>query len=450
MKKILNSQHSLLIVKELSNRMKDPLTVKKTVLAKNNKNPNPTYEHSNWDDLSLDGYPGVLLLFSQLDQLFPNEKWDAVAHNYVLEIKKSIEEHSIHSLSMFGGITGICFSIYEASRNKTRYEKLLNSLHTILLRFIEKSYFSPLKENLNSNKSSSPLLYDVIQGVSGIGNYFLKNPEEIFLPVLEEILNLLVKLTGTLEVEGKKVPGWHLTTELQLNEFDAKRYPKGNFNLGLAHGIPGVLSFLAKAYHQRIIVQGHREAIQRIVEWIKKWRMKEKEIYFWDATISFEDELLEKKPSHSHPARQGWCYGSPGITRSLYLAGVALNNKELVEYALESFHSVFEMNQQDWQLPGPTFCHGTSGLLMITHLMACDTNSKFLFDRVKRLEGLLLDFYKEDTPFGFKDRAPTKDKGFAEINRAGLLEGASGVLLSLLSLNFPQSLSWQTPFLIDI
>lgn len=448
MQPLITSQNTLHIVKNVAHRMRDPLKVKSIVLDVNNVNPHPVFAHSYWHDLSLEGYPGVLLLLAQLDKMYPDEKWDESAHQYVLEIKKSIEENSIFSLSMFSGLAGVCFSINEVSRNGTRYVKLLNSLHSLLIKFMENSYFSTLRLHLKNQVSHSALLYDVIAGIGGVGNYILSNPQELLLPTLNEILSMLVSLTYNITVEGKEVPGWYVASELQLNENDSKSYPKGNFNLGLAHGIPGVLAILSKALHQGIIVRGQREAILKIVTWIKRWRQEGNGIYFWNTMISFEEEIEEKKLTPTPYSRQAWCYGSPGITRSLYLAGEALKDTELKQFAFESFKSVFSMSREHWRLPGPTMCHGIAGLLMITHVMAADTQSQFLMDKTKKLEKMLFEFYQEEAPFGFRDKDPIMDGEYADIDQAGLLEGASGVLLALLSLHSPKLQSLRVPFSI--
>jgi hypothetical protein len=63
------------------------------------------------------------------------------------------------------------------------------------------------------------------------------------------------------------------------------------------------------------------------------------------------------------------------------------------------------------------------------------------------LKKLLWDFYRPEHPFGFKDYNPSHGQGYAQLDQAGLLEGASGVLLTLLSLENPTSW-WHAPFLV--
>lgn len=449
MKPVIEKMDTLSLVKEIAERMKNPEYVKQIIVDPKNQNPNPVFHQIQWDDLSISGgYSSLLLLHSQLDQLFPEEKWDAAAHAYVLKIKEVIELKGFHSLSLYGGLTGVCFSIQQASRNGTRYQKLLSSLNQLLFTQLEKTYLLPIRENLETGRSSSPSLYDLIQGIVGIGLYGLKNLTPEFLPVVEEMVRLTVRLTEPIKIENTWVPGWHFSREHQFLEQEKQAFPKGNFNLGLAHGVPGLMGFLALALLHGINVEGIKEGITRVAEWLKQWRRELNGIDFWDSNISFEEQIAGRFTESRRYSRQAWCYGTPGVARSLYIAGVALQNSELKQFALDSFCDLFLKNPKDWNLPGPTFCHGISGLLMITYLMARDTHSSFIEEKVKYLERTLLEFYRPEIPFGFRDFEPSKDGSYVEIDRASILEGSQGVLLTLLSLHCPK-ISWHLPFLID-
>ena len=136
------------------------------------------------------------------------------------------------------------------------------------------------------------------------------------------------------------------------------------------------------------------------------------------------------------------------MARSLYIAGKALQREDLKQYALEAFREIFKCPQNKWHLPGPTFCHGIAVLLTITTIMAQETHDEDLKEKVTQLEALLLGYYNEQFPFGFRDLERMRGGGYAQLDRIGILEGATGVLLSLLSVHTP-SRHWRLPFLID-
>lgn len=58
----------------------------------------------------------------------------------------------------------------------------------------------------------------------------------------------------------------------------------------------------------------------------------------WPGRVSFE-EWLEDQPSpgSTQNHRDSWCYGVPGIARSIWLAGQAARNEEWIETGLRAY-----------------------------------------------------------------------------------------------------------------
>jgi lantibiotic biosynthesis protein len=438
------------IIKEIAHRLRSPDLVKAHILDPCHQNPDPLYHEILWDDLSLaGGYTGIVLLLSELDRLYPNEKWDESVHAYVIKIKEAFEKTSFTELSLFSGIAGIGFALRSASREGTRYKKMIENLDHFLLQGVTKYYLTPLKANLENGRPSSQSLYELIQGIVGIGVYGLNNLHlPSFRNILEEILQLLIQLTKPIKIKDHWVPGWYIPRDYQLNEGYKTLYVQGNFNLGLSHGITGVLALLAISTLMGIAVEGQMEAMETMVEWLFKHRREGQKGYFWESMISLETELGINKTGDNVTYKDAWCYGTPGVARSLYLAGKAMKNESIQKRALESFCSVFQRSRKEWQLPGPSICHGISGLFMITTMMSRDSKDLFLEKKAQELQQMIIQSYRAEHPFGFKDLNPRKNGGFAEIDRVDLLEGTSGILLTLLSSEAPTSW-WHAPFLIS-
>lgn len=445
------SQIDLDLIKSIADKMRKPLLVKEIILDPNNNNPDSFLNHSLWDDLSIaGGYPGILPLYVELDKLFPEEGWNLVAHDYVLHTVKVIETGGVGRLSLFGGIAGVCFYLRQASKNESRYKKVLHKLDDILLEGLSNSHLQPLAKQLNQQLPCYPPLYEEMQGLSGIGLYCLMNKEKLpFKDMIQKIIRLLISLTHPITIKGKTVPGWYVAPEAFFLDEDRIRFPNGNFNLGLSHGITGVLAFLSIAMLQGIEISDQRRAIETVAHWIQMKRKKYKNRFFWDTMISFEEEVSGDFIVE-HKSRDAWCYGTPGVARALYLAGKALQNESIQECALETFISIFASTREEWNLPGPTMCHGIAGLLIITQLMARDTNTPFLMEKVTKLRELLLSYYNPSSFFGFRNIQPLRGKGseYAWVDQGDILEGVSGILLTLLSLH-TDNYRWHLPFLID-
>ncbi len=446
---MLLSSHVLAFLDTIE-RMKDPESVKAFMLDPANAHPDPIFPRfSAWNDVSLaDGYPGLLLFFSTLQQCgFVDEGKEDIAYRYVLKIKEVLEENGCDNFSLFTGVSGICFALQQASCKGTRYQRLLNSLHTHLFKNIEKVFLEPMRYHFSHNQPSFAYLYDPIQGICGIGRYLL---ETLSVPscfeFLRNIVQALINLSQPLNIDGKWVPGWYGSPADPLNVDYQSLYPKGNFNLGLAHGITGILAFLAIALMRGVEINGQKEAIICISSWIRAKSFLKDDVIQWPYSVSWEEEV-EKADQDRIPSRDAWCYGAPGIARTLFLAGKALANEELKNFAANAFRGIFCKSRLEWELPGPMLCHGIAGLLLITCAMAQEKECEDLVYKVNELEQMLLSFYNPDFPFGFKDVEQCKQGGEAQISKVGYLEGTTGVLLTLLNPSSHQS-QCHLPFLI--
>ena len=430
------------VVLEISEKLKDKNFIEQTVMHPNNKSlAGNIYP---WDPVTLShGYPGIIILFAELDKLFPNNGWDIASHNHLIEIQHYMKNHGINNFSLFGGIAGIAYSVLYASRNGTRYNNFLNNTNKWLISQVNLM----LNECQIQNTGTSPSVYDNIQGLSGVGRYLLEiKNDQGAIEALKGIISLFINMTKDISVYGEKVPGWYVSNENQFLEKDKSDFPKGNFNCGLAHGITGPLALMSLALKNGIEINGQREAMQFIVDWIKNWYTDD----YWPDRLSFE-EVTEGKLYHTYSKRKGWCYGNPGVTRALFLAGQALDNDDITNLVLREYSIVNEEiakhKSEQWELYSPSFCHGKAGFLQIYIRLykdiSDDNNSS-----INYLLNFLLESYRPDTPFGFKD-IEQKNEFFLEKDKVGLLEGVSGILLVLLSLCVKEEPWWDGVFLIS-
>lgn len=435
------------LILEISARMTNPDAVKSFMSDPANQNPNPLVPMPNWSDLSFaSGYPSLLLLFGTLQNA--NMAVDPqAAHRYVLKIKESLEKDGFHDLSFYGGLTGICFALQQASAQGTRYQRMIHTLNTLLIEKIEKHYLLQFKEKRIRGESISSSLHDAISGLSGVGRYVLENlSEPRFHKLAQDITSACVTFSQPMQIDGHQVHGWYLNASDSINERSKSICLKGNFNLGLAHGVTGVLAYLSLASLHGIDVEGQKDAIKRIALWIKAKSFIKNNTINWPYNISWEEEI-EKKIEPKIHSRDAWCYGVPGIARALFLAGSSLKDNELKNFALEAFRGIFNRTQTEWHTPGPGLCHGLAGLLSITSAMARESECQELAKRKEVLTQLLLNTHNLEFPYGFQDIEPTQNGLNVAVSKVGFLEGVTGVLLTLLTLKESNS-KWSIPLLI--
>lgn len=89
-------------------------------------------------------------------------------------------------------------------------------------------------------------------------------------------------------------------------------------------------------------------------------------------------------------------------------------------------------------------CHGVAGLLQIVLRFANDSDQDFLTLMATDLTQELLNHFEPNTPAGFRDLLQDGSK----VDDIGILEGATGVALTLLAAVTDIEPSWDRMFLL--
>jgi hypothetical protein len=144
-------------------------------------------------------------------------------------------------------------------------------------------------------------------------------------------------------------------------------------------------------------------------------------------------------------ARTTWCYGAPGVARTLWLAGVALGDRGLRTFAVESMVAACERLPNDRQVNGACLCHGFAGVLQIVLRFAHDTGDPRFSAAAEMITERLLACYRPDARFGFRSIEFDGSTG----DQPGLLEGAAGVVLALLAATVPVTPTWDRAFVLS-
>lgn len=429
------------IITEIAYKMKDPRQVRDIVCAESNRNAEG---RNPWDSCSLSqGYPGIILFYSKLDRIYQHEGWDAVIQDYLEVLLEDIRSKTLDDVSLYSGLTGIAFAITQASKVGQRYTGFLKQLNSLVFERIELLLNEGL-EAFREVKGISPLWYDPMSGLSGLAVYLRElREDEVALRLYKKVMETLVHITKEIHVDGKKVPGWYIPRQYQFNQEYQMMYPNGNFNCGMSHGIAGPLATLARASLEGYEVKGQKEAIWDISQWLLSKKRVKKGGIAWPDIISFEHEVFGK-PNYHEEFPDAWCYGLPGTAYSLYLAGKALNEKEIIRESVDAFSSMIKKKVSDTNVSGLSFCHGVSGNMHILHKMIRneEKNLSLYKERLNEYAHKLIAGYNPDTAFGFTDYE------HKIMHKPGLLEGSAGICLSILEFIHGADLKWDTPFLL--
>ncbi|RPK26123.1 lanthionine synthetase C family protein [Paenibacillus xylanexedens] len=406
------------------------------------------FEVERWTEESLsNGHSGICLLMGELDYLQPDAGWDYIGHQYLKELQNKLEQTGLHDLSLYGGLPGVLVAIRSLSRRGTRYQSMTEGIAT----WMEELAIKKVNE-LVENWGSTDLKigdYDTILGLSGLGRVILSYYDRPGMKkVWEQIVNWFKLYCAKKEIGEETVPGWHISARSQFHASETNQYPSGNFNLGLSHGIAGPIALMSIAILKGLPAEPFKDQLSKLTDWLVQWKVNGEDGIYWPGRVSYEEWKLGNLhvENKMHP-RDSWCYGTPGIARAIWLAGNALENKELSNLALESYLDMEKRIDMDGGLISPTVCHGLSGWLLLIQRMYSETGEERLRMMRDRLVEKTLDFYKADSIFGYCD-INWIDNKLQYIDEAGLLNGAAGVSLVLASLLSDKSPEWDQVLLI--
>lgn len=290
-----------------------------------------------------------------------------------------------------------------------------------------------------------PIAYDLIDGLAGLGVYALERRERPTALVLMNAILDRLERTACSQSVGLAWPSGQSTRRAQGKEVPAD---DAYFNLGLSHGVPGVVGCLARL-HQ---VQEIRDRVTPLLEGSAAWLCAQRPAgapgnggWYPDFVAAGVD---------SEPARLAWCYGDPGVAVSIVAAGRALARADLVEFGLEVAHAAAARDVATSSVVDDGICHGTAGLVHVFHRLYRATGDPTCREAALAWLGRLLR-RKDDRPniAGFSTLCFERERAGEIIEDPAWLTGAAGVGLVLLSaLTDPGDPmpDWDRPLLLDL
>jgi hypothetical protein len=282
--------------------------------------------------------------------------------------------------------------------------------------------------------------YDLISGLSGLGVYALERlPRPTAVSMLERIVERLDELADRTE-EGA---AWFTQPE-RLPEWQREIHPRGNYNLGVAHGLPGVLPILAGACAAGVAVDRARPLLDENVRWLLKRRLEPGFGCCFDTTYAPWEE-----PNRS---RLAWCYGDPGIAAALLASARAVGEPAWERVALDVGRQSAARPEPESMIRDAGLCHGSAGLGHLFNRLYQETGeepfaeaARFWFERTLRFqvpgEGVAGFRAWEVNPL-------TKEPGWR--TTSGFLEGAAGVGLALLGAISNVEPAWDRVLLLSV
>ncbi|HEY6957175.1 MAG TPA: lanthionine synthetase C family protein [Flavisolibacter sp.] len=374
----------------------------------------------------LNGKAGVALLFGYLAKLSGDKYLFEFTYGLMSELMDVLANGEL-SESMSSGVAGIAFAFQHLNNMGVLDERTGFDLSEI-------DEFISIAVDHDFKMGN----WDPLHGMVGLGIYFLeRNKENGAKKYLEKIVDYL-RLMRT-SVGGQKV--W-------VTPGDAK-YVDDNYNFGMAHGMPGILSFLAQVYKRGIRQVEIEEMICSCLPFLLKSEFKRNRNSSFPALIKVA-ELSEKSPPSS---RLAWCYGDLCVANMLIHCGSSLDRVEWedrgIEIALKTVHRRFE----DAGCVDAPFCNGSVGIVHQYRRLFSRTGNQIFCDAAENWIGhTLKTYYKPGAGVGgyFSRCFDEESNSFKYLPKYGLLEGSAGIALAWLSYLYDIKPDWDIVFLTNV
>lgn len=366
-----------------------------------------------------DGEAGLAVCFAALDRWEPGRGYLDRAERHVEAALNQISSRPIPP-GLFQGLAGVAWTL--RNLGVENLDELLEGIDAALLGWA----------------AHPALSSDRVEGLVGLGVYALSGPATPTLQaLLEKVVTRLVD----------QADGLWFTPPERLNSSQRECFPLGCIDLGPAHGLPGPLGFLGMA---RSRLGDQAEALTGKVESAMQWLLHQRnapvESFAFPPMLSPPPVITARD---AHPCRIGWCYGDLGLGYSLLRLADDWSRADWREIALEVLRLAAQRPLERAGMHDACLCHGSAGNAHLFHRLWRATEEPLFAEAAQAYFRWTLDFQQSGLGVGgFSKRiAPTRDgsPGWAPV--PGLLVGAAGVALALMSAVSDSDTGWDGFFL---
>jgi lantibiotic modifying enzyme len=354
-----------------------------------------------------DGTAGLALFHAYLARALPELEADGHAARFL--------EHAMDQVAavpmppgLYEGLTGVAWTVAHLQEQTAAAdeEDPLADVDALLLEHID---HAPGDGD-----------YDLISGLVGYGVYALER-----LPSLTaaELLTRVVVRLAERAVHSSDGITWFTHPRL-FSPQQRALFPGGYYNLGLAHGVPGVIALLGLACQAGVASHTARSLLTGAVSWLLTQMLPP------DSPSAFGP--FTGPGVHSTPARLAWCYGDPGVAAALLLAARCAREEAWERAALEIARKAARRAPAGAGVTDAGLCHGAAGLGHLFHRLFRATGDDLLGETARFWFGQALT-YRLD---------PAEDPGF--------LTGAAGTGLAFLAAISHVEPLWDRTLLISV
>ncbi len=374
------------------------------------------------------GTAGLALLHGYLAQTKRWQNHGAIALRCIQDATAALAETPAGA-SLYSGLTGVGWA--------------LAHLQSQLPGMDGEADVAEMDETLQEHLSHSPWTetYDLIDGLVGLGVYALERlspgVEAARLTAVACLERVIDHLADTAErsegaITWASRPEW-LPPDIR------EKYPARYYNLGLAHGVPGVIALLGQICAAGVAAAKARPLLDGAARWLLAY----------DQPGGFGHWVERETPDK--PARLAWCYGDPGIAAALLAAARKVEEADWERRALAIARRAVERPPEDSGVVDAGLCHGAAGLGHLFNRLFQATGEPWLAEAGRSWFARTLAMARPGRGIGgYEAWGPADGGNLTWAADPGLLTGAAGIALALLAATTPIEPAWDRMLLVAI
>lgn len=280
-----------------------------------------------------------------------------------------------------------------------------------------------------------PASYDLVSGVAGFGIAAL---ERAHAPSGQKLASSVIDYLDRLAKPIGDGLAW-FTSPDDLPEEHRAKSPEGYWNLGVAHGAPGVIAVLARFIAAGVEV----ERATRLCDGAVASSLGFARARPRDAS---KDRFPLWHPPANSPSRVAWCYGDLGVACALLAAAVVRQRDDWRAFAIELARDAAKRPVDQGRVVDAGLCHGAAGNAHLFHRLYQATGDDTLRAAATAWLDAVLPLRTDRGVAGFAMLGDHDDW----LPAVDLLNGATGIGLALYAAISEVEPAWDRVLVADL
>ncbi len=284
------------------------------------------------------GRAGALIFLANFRKEFNNYEYDALIQNQIEQLFDDLSSQEM-SADLYYGFSGIAYTLQYLQKKELISEEEL-----------AESFFDDLDEYvlqaIQQNKETANL--ELILGNAGIAVYLFNRPNTPTILNAYQTMIESIDQNKILDLAKGNSCKW-LTTGLENNQY---------YCLGMAHGIPAILSQLGGIYSKKI----QKDHTKYLLSLGMQGMLNEEN---QDCDFSFDHTITLQNNEKKYQSRLAWCYGDLSVALGFMQAAMATHNQSWYYKAIDIASKAAQRDAKYANIVDNSICHGSLGVVHI-------------------------------------------------------------------------------------